>query len=104
VDEKTARRTGERSRPAPRAKIWEVPGRRYNCLVAGPGAILAAGQRGRAQDLSAFLCAFDLATGAELWSEELPAPAVRGGAAVDCEGWIAVALQDGQVLAWAPSE
>ena len=42
--------------------------------------------------------ALNLKSGAKLWSEALPAPPVEWGLAVDRDGHVVVALEDGQVL------
>ena len=85
--------------------IWEVAGQRFNSIVLAGDVVLAAGQAG---DLTGdpegrrpFLAAFNLKDGSRIWSEELPAPAVKGGTAVDHRGRIVAALQNGDVLCFA---
>ena len=42
--------------------------------------------------------------GADLWLEELPALAVKGGIAIDARQQIYLALENGQLLCFAPAE
>jgi outer membrane protein assembly factor BamB len=100
-------RADARARSPQRKALWSVPGRRYHSLIVAPGAVLAAGEaergdRGdRGDRRPAFLAAFDLETGAEIWRERLPAAAVKGGIAIDSAGGITVALEDGRILRFA---
>jgi outer membrane protein assembly factor BamB len=82
-----------------RSVVWaEKSGRRFNAFVVSPGTLLAAGESGVGTAKSAFLAAMHTATGSDTWYEALPAAAVRGGIAVDHQGRIAVALENGEVL------
>ena len=86
--------------------IWEVAGQRFNSVILAGDVVLAAGQAGDLADSPAgspdvrraFLAAFSLKDGSRIWSEELPAPVVKGGTAVDHRGRIVAALQNGEVL------
>jgi outer membrane protein assembly factor BamB len=98
-DAQAARRRG-----AGRKAVWEVSGRRFNSLIVAPGAVLAAGQRGDPAAPVSFLAAIDIASGKEIWYEELPAPPVKGGAAIDRDGRIVVSLASGQILCFAGAE
>ncbi len=80
-----------------RKMVWGIKGQRYNSLVTAPNAVLAAAQHGD----RAVLAALDLATGKPIWEVELPAPAVKGGTAVDRRGRIIVSLENGQVECYA---
>jgi len=93
-------------RPAPRGPqrraLWQAPaGRRYNSLIVGPNAVLAAGQAAQGDAVGAFLAAVDVDSGKDLWYRRLPAAAVKGGTAVDGDGRIVVALQDGRIVCMA---
>jgi outer membrane protein assembly factor BamB len=86
------------------ATVWEhKPGTRYNSFIVGLGTLLAAGQGLSAGQSNSFLAAVNIEDGSELWRHELPAPAVKGGAAIDHQGRVFVALQDGRLLSWKPS-
>jgi outer membrane protein assembly factor BamB len=81
--------------------LWEHKrGAKYNSFIVGPGTLLAAGQARSADGPSSFLVAVKTEDGAELWREELPAPVVRGGTAIDRQGRIFASLQDGRLLSW----
>ncbi len=116
-DDRTRRRVSDRARPAgpERRRIWQVPGGRYNSLIVAPGAVLAAGQRLPGNEVRegedtgedrqpAFLAAIDLEDGSDIWRIDLPAPAVRGGTAVDHQGRIVASLRDGRVLCFTADE
>jgi len=85
-----------------RSAAWaDKSGRRFQALIVAPGAVLAAGHRGTGTKEAPFLATIDTTSGADIWQEALPAAAVRGGTAVDCQGRIVVALENGQVLEFA---
>jgi len=95
---RTDRRTDRpRARPAQEA-IWTKSGQRYNGFIVAPGVLLAASQSGQGDRLSCSLTALDLEKGTQIWRQELPVPAVKGGLAVDHRGRIYVSLVNGQVL------
>jgi outer membrane protein assembly factor BamB len=94
VDAGSARRRGQPERAA----LWARGGRRFNGLILGPKAVLAAGQTG---GRGAFLSLIDLKNGTDLWSVQLPAAPVKGGVAVDHQARIVVSLANGQVLCFA---
>ena len=80
-----------------REVLWSIPGQRYQSLVVTPGALIAAGEVGEDQSGPYFLSSIALKDGAQIWTEKLSAPAVRGGTAVDRYGKVIVALQNGEV-------
>jgi outer membrane protein assembly factor BamB len=83
-----------------RRAVWADPtGRRFQAFACGADVLLAAGERSGPAS-KAFLAAIDLSSGKDLWSVDLPAPAVRAGLAVDHRATIVVTLEDGQVLAF----
>jgi hypothetical protein len=105
--ERPAARKFEFGRPAgPRAEpIWQLrPAPRFNGFVVGQDAVAAAGQRASDGRPKPFVAAIRLADGADLWRDELPAPAVRGGAAIDHTGRLFVSLDDGRLVCYGPSE
>jgi outer membrane protein assembly factor BamB len=86
------------------AVVWEhKSGAKYNSFIVGPDTLLAAGQGSSAGRAGSFLAAIKVENGAELWREELPAPAVKMGTAVDHKARIFASLQDGRVVCWGPS-
>jgi outer membrane protein assembly factor BamB len=90
-------RPGEARREA----VWaDKSARRFQSFAVGPSMLLAAGHTGFAPSEQPFLAAVDVATGADLWREALPAPAVKGGTAIDHAGRIVAALEKGQILAF----
>lgn len=97
--ESAGSKSGEAQRRGPQRKaLWERPGRRYHSLIVAPGVLLAAGHVGDDESRDPFLAAIDVGDGSDIWTRELPAPAVKGGTAVDHEGRIIVSLKDGRVL------
>ena len=56
------------------------------------------GNNGTHRPVEHFVAAVNLADGSDLWYEKLPAPAVKGGTAVDHTGRMFVALDDGRVI------
>lgn len=81
--------------------VWEhPPGARYNAFIIAPGALLAASQSSQGRS-GATLTALKIEDGAEIWRHPLPAPAVKGGIALDNDGRIIVSLQDGRVLCFS---
>ena len=71
---------------------------RYSSFVVTPHSLLAAGHAAGAPAQAPFLAAIDVANGQTLWRESLPAPAVKAGTALDGQGRIYVALENGEVL------
>ena len=84
-------------------RIFEhlVAGRRFNGFIVAPNALLAVGQQGDPAAPASFIAAIDPATGKDLWCEELPAPPVKGGVAIDRNGTIAVSTTQGQIHCYA---
>jgi len=87
--------------PGPRALWAERSGHRFNSFVVAPNALLAAGHSGSGASEEPFLAAIDIASGADIWRQALPAAAVKAGTAVDRQGRIVVALENGQIVAFA---
>jgi len=91
-----------RPRGAQPQAVWaDGKGRRFNAFVVTPDTLLAAGQAPALGGQRAFLAAVRLADGSDLWLRELPAAVVKGGTAVDHEGRIFVALENGDLICFA---
>ncbi|MBI5394761.1 MAG: PQQ-binding-like beta-propeller repeat protein [Verrucomicrobia bacterium] len=81
--------------------LWEhKPGPQYHGFIVASDTLLAAGQVLTESKRSCFLSAVNVADGSEVWREELPAPPVKAGAAMDHQSRIFVSLQDGRILSW----
>lgn len=86
----------------PRPMVWQDPGnRRFTSFIVSTGRLLAAGHP-EAKPEAAFLAAVNLSDGSDLWSQPLPAVPVKGGTALDHEGHIYAALENGQLVCFAP--
>jgi len=92
-------RWGGRRAPARKALWKDLHGRRFTSFVVTPRTLLAAGHGPNDGDRP-FVVAIDVESGADRWSRELPALAVKGGIAVDDDGRIVVALENGRLLAY----
>jgi len=92
-----------RGQPAIKAPtVWEHRHRvKYNSFIVAPDVVLAAGQSDAAGQTESFLSAVSIEGGTEIWRQELPAPVVKGGTAIDHKARIIVSLQNGQVLCFA---
>jgi len=86
-----------------KAHWQDKTGRRFNGFAVSSDVLLAAGHTGGDQVDRIFLAAVHVGDGSDLWREELPAPAVRGGVAVDRAGRIVVALEDGRLIGYGPA-
>jgi outer membrane protein assembly factor BamB len=95
------RRYGEPRQTA----LWsDKTGCCFNAFVIAPNRLLAAGHTGSGSSEKPVLAAIDITTGSDIWRETLPTAVVRAGMAVDGRGRIAVALEDGQIVAFTASE
>lgn len=86
------------AKPVAEDLLWTSRGRRFSSFIVGPSSLLAAGNDSTKSPVEHFVAAVKLADGSDLWYEKLPAPAVKGGTAVDHAGRMFVALDDGQVI------
>lgn len=92
-------RTPKPKRPV----IWQdKTGARFHGFVVTPDVLLAAGIKDPDKKDSAFVAAVQIADGKVLWHERLPAPAVKGGIALDGRGRIVVVLENGAVVLLNP--
>ena len=79
--------------------LWQQRIRaKYNSFIVTPQAVLTAGRIETKTRTSFFLAAHRIEDGTQTWQKKLPAPAVRGGTAIDHSGRIVVCLNDGRVL------
>ena len=94
-------RRREAAPPLPK-NIWkDSRNRRFNSLIVSGERLLAAGHPEEKED-QAFLAAISIENGEDLWSEALPALAVKGGVAIDSKGRIFVSLENGELRCYAP--
>ena len=86
-----------RGKEAPPKQVWrDEHHRRFTSFAVCRNALLASGHIEGAPDRP-FLVAIDLATGKDLWKHDLPADTVKGGLAVNAQGQIYAALENGQL-------
>ena len=60
--------------------------------------LLAAGVKGLDGNGQPSLAAIRVKDGTSLWREDLPAPVVKAGLAIDSEGRIIAALENGRIV------
>jgi hypothetical protein len=60
--------------------------------------LLAAGVKGSDYSVASSLAAIRIEDGKSLWRKELHAPVVKAGLAIDSDGRIIAALEDGQIV------
>ena len=63
-----------------------------------PDVLLAATVTSTDGGVASSLVAIQIEDGKTIWRQELPAPVVKGGIAVDSQARIVVALENGQVV------
>jgi outer membrane protein assembly factor BamB len=80
--------------------IWEDKAdRRFNSFIVSDKGLLATGHPDQKPEES-FLAAINTEDGSDLWIEKLPAPAVKGGSAIDAAGRIFVVLENGEMICY----
>jgi outer membrane protein assembly factor BamB len=95
---------GQRPTATPKI-LWEDKSRaRFTGFVVGLGALLTAGETATPAGPKPFLASVDIQNGSPAWREELPAPVVKSGLAVDHQARIIAALENGQVLCFAEDQ
>jgi len=77
-------------------------GRAYGKLL-GDCTLLAAGHPENEKS-ACFLVSINPVDGSDNWIEKLPADAVKGGTSIDHLGRIYIALENGQLLCFAPAK
>jgi outer membrane protein assembly factor BamB len=91
------RRRGKEATPK---YLWQdQQNYRFTSLVVGQQALLAAGHQ-EATPQHSKLLAIDIETGATLWSVDLPAATVKSGLAMDSNGSVYAALENGELHCW----
>jgi outer membrane protein assembly factor BamB len=84
------------------AKLWQdQKDLRFTSFIVSPDQLLAAGHPDNAPQ-QALLTAININDGSETWTEKLPSLAVKGGTAIDADGRIYVATENGQLLCFTP--
>jgi outer membrane protein assembly factor BamB len=74
---------------------------RFNSFIVGKDLLVAAGHTGSEGSESSFLAAIEIERGTQVWRQTLPGPVVRAGTAVNDQGQILVALENGKLLAFS---
>jgi outer membrane protein assembly factor BamB len=99
TDRPTDRPTDGRRRQPQRNVIWQDELKtRFKGFVVADDSLLATGVRMTDNELISFLAAIRIDNGTMLWRKRLSAPVVKGGVAIDSEGRIVVALENGKVV------
>jgi outer membrane protein assembly factor BamB len=94
-----ARRGGKMPEP-----VWQDTGdRRFTSFAVTDSTLLATGHPD-AEDTASFLVSINTSDGSDNWIEQIPADAVKGGTAIDHQGRIYVALENGQLLCFAATQ
>lgn len=84
--------------------LWQDKyNRRFTSFVISREQLLAAGHLDNAPE-QPFLVAINVQNGTDAWIEKLPALAVTGGTAIDAQGGIYVATENGQLLRYVPAK
>ena len=81
--------------------IWQKSDLLFNGFIVSPNVLVGVGHTDPDAADSSFLAAAKIEDGQVIWSEDLPGPVVKAGAAVNHEGQIIVSLETGQVLCFA---
>ncbi len=88
----------------PPASLWQdKANRRFTSFVITDETLLATGHPDHA-DTDPFLVSIATADGSDNWIKKLPANAVKAGSAIDHQGRIYVALENGQLLCFEPED
>lgn len=91
-------------RGMPPLQVWQDKlNRRFTSFVVSSDQLLAAGHPDNAPE-QAFLAAINIKDGTDAWVRKLPSVAVKGGTAIDAEGCIYVATENGELLCYTPAE
>lgn len=86
----------------PPATLWkDKANRRFTSFVVTQDKLLATGHPDQKPG-DTFLEAINIKDGSEVWHHKIPAEAVKGGTAIDRDGNIFVALENGHLLCFAP--
>ena len=86
----------------PPKTIWrDQANRRFTSFIVSNQQLLATGHSEAHPD-QPFLVAIDIEDGSDIWLVPLPAEAVKGGTAIDQDGRIFVATEDGTLIHFSP--
>jgi outer membrane protein assembly factor BamB len=84
--------------------LWQDKAdRRFTSFVVSGDTLLVTGHPDADSDRP-FLAAINIEDGSDAWVQPLPAEAVKGGTAIDSNGWIYVALENGSLLCFVPDK
>ena len=101
---KEAARWISRRGGTPPKTLWQdKQNRRFTSFVAAKETLLTTGHAD-ASPLEPFLASINVKDGADNWMKSIPADAVKGGTAIDHKGRIYVSMENGQLMAFAPTE
>jgi outer membrane protein assembly factor BamB len=91
-----------RGRNLPKSeKLWEDKrDRRFTGFIASPKLLLTTGHPDSTPN-EFFLTAINVADGSDVWVHKLPADTVKGGLAIDADGRVFVAMENGQLWCFA---
>ena len=82
--------------------VWkDDKDRRFTSFAVTDATLLATGHP-EGEDTESFLVSIDTAEGSDNWIKSLPADAVKGGMSIDHQGRLYIALENGQLLCFAP--
>ena len=82
--------------------IWEdKANRRFNSFIVSGKGLIATGHPDQKPGES-FLASINIEDGSDRWLKKLPAPAVKGGSAIDAAGRILVVLENGEMICFSP--
>jgi len=95
----TDRPSDRRRRQPQRKAVWQDnSGTRYKAFIMTDDVLLAAGVKGVDGNGQPSLTAIRVKDGTSLWREDLPAPVVKAGLAIDSEGRIIATLENGRIV------
>jgi hypothetical protein len=94
-----------RGQNVPAAKpIWrDSANRRFSSFIVSERQLLATAHTDKAPD-KPFLVAINVKDGTDAWLQPLPSQVVKGGTAIDSNGRIYTALENGQLLCFTPTK
>jgi outer membrane protein assembly factor BamB len=93
------RPTDARRRQPQRKPVWQDnSGTRFKGFIMAKDVLLAAGVKDTGGIVESSLAAINIKDGTSLWRKELPSPVVKAGLAMDADGRIIAALENGQIV------
>jgi hypothetical protein len=96
---RTDRPIDRRRRQPQRKAVWQDnSGTRFKGFIMTEDVLLAAGVKGVDGNDQPSLTAIRIKDGTSLWRKDLPAPVVKAGLAIDSEGRIIAALENGRIV------